>query len=172
MKIARAITLALAIAPLAQAAPPVLTLDGLGPVRLGMTPKAVERALGAKLDVGYPEDYSCGVGQRADSRDHDIRYMFDDGVLSRIDIGKAGGAPTDIRTAKGIGLDSSEDEIRSAYGPRIKMAPHPYLEAEGHYVTVDAPGHRRGFIFETEHGRVTEFRAGTYPSLGYIEGCL
>ena len=168
-----AAALLLMLAPAADAsASRVLTLEGLGPVRIGMTLRQVERALGARLKIEYPEDYSCGGGSRADGRDPDIWYMIDDRRLARIEIVSRKGQPATVTTAQGLGVGSTEADILRVYGARVKTEPHPYLEGEGHYMKVDAPGHRRGILFETNHGVVTTFRAGTYPALGYIEGCL
>jgi hypothetical protein len=148
----------------------VLTDRGLGPVRLGMSLEAAGKALGRRLKVDGGAD--CAVARRADGRDGDVTYMAEKDVITRIDVGRAkAGARASAVTAAGVGLGASEAQVRGAYGPRLKIEPHPYDE-KGHYLRVEDPGKQRGIIFETSRGRVTSFRAGLYPALDYKEGCL
>jgi hypothetical protein len=98
--------------------------------------------------------------------------MVENGRITRIDIWNLGSPP--VRTELGFGFGSRETDVIEVYGSRASVTPHPYLENLGSYITVDAPDHSRGIIFETDHRRdtVTSFRAGLYPALAYIEGCL
>jgi hypothetical protein len=50
----------------------ILTMDGLGPVKLGMSVQAAERALGAKFKLEYPDanpSDECAYARRLDGRD-------------------------------------------------------------------------------------------------------
>jgi hypothetical protein len=179
----RKIVLAFAAALVAGAAvashgqsPSALTVEGLGPVKIGMTLAEVERALGTKLSMYYLDDTdpnACGTGNRADGKNADVYYLLEDGKLARIEIVTLDtGTPTvpAIRTAKGIGLGSTEAQVKAAY-PGVKVEPHPYLEDAGHYMVVKSADGKTGIIFETDTKTVIEFRAGAYPQVGYIEGC-
>lgn len=151
-----------------------LTMDGLGPVKLGMTQRAAEKALGVRLKIDDASAYKesgCGYLARTDGRSPDVLYMIMDGRITRIDIDVEPPARSLVRVKEGIGIGSSETEILRAFGKSVKVEPHPYLDEQGHYLVVDSKDHKRGLIFETEHGKVTTFRAGLYPSLGFIEGC-
>ena len=75
-----------------------------------------------------------------------------------------------IETEAGVGIGSTKKEVLKAY-PEIKVSPHPYIAPEGEYLEVKLPN-GNGIIFETDHDIVTSFRLGSYPALGYIEGCL
>jgi len=52
----------------------------------------------------------------------------------------------------------------------MKVTPHQYLDT-GHYLTVRSAHSRYGVRFETDKGKITEFYAGTYEAIQYVEGC-
>lgn len=168
-------TAAMAVTPVTP--PPALTVEGYGPVKIGMTRAQAERVLGAKLNMYFLDDTdpnACGTGARADGKNPDVIYMLEDGKIVRIDVitldtGTPSAPP--VRTAKGIGLGSTEAQVRAAYGAAVKVEPHPYLENAGHYLVVKSPGGKTGIIFETDLKKVIGFRAGVYPPVSYIEGC-
>ena len=171
--------LALASATSADAAADrVLTLSGLGAVRVGMSFRETEAALGARLSLAGPggsDSRACAYAQRRDGRDPAIAYMVEDGRITRIDVSEpdagAGAAPQpSVRTDAGLGIGSTEAAVRKAYGRSLVVGPHPYEDA-GHYLEVFGPDRRRAFLFETLRGRVTSFRAGRRRSVEYIEGC-
>ncbi len=151
-------------------------MRGVGQVRLNMTLKQASRAVGAQISLRkseYDDANECSYASRADGRDSNISYMMHHGRIVRIDIGPPGEGkkPTPVQTVEGLGIGSTERELRAAYGRRVKIGPHPYGDANDHYYVLDAPGKRRGIIFETWDGKVSEFRVGTYPAVQYIEGC-
>lgn len=157
----------------------VLTPDGLGPVTIGMTTRQAEAALGAKLVRQMPNDAdfdSCDYLSRRDGQEPDVAYMLSEGHIARVDIDlpRLGPRLSTVKTAEGIGIGSTEKAVKQAYGGQVKVEPHPYGDgsADGwHYLRVDQPDHRRGYIFETDGKRVTSFRAGRHPELDLIEGC-
>ena len=157
----------------AKAATRILTMQGMGPVHLGMTPKQVEKALGAKFKP--MEDFQsadCWQTSRADNVDADISYMIEQGRITRIDIWRAKeGDRPDIASAEGIGIGSTEDQIKKAYGAKLKIELHPYEGEGGRYMSVMATDKKSGMLFETSHGKVVSFRIGVGSSLGYSEGC-
>lgn len=161
-----------------QAASPaqILRMDRLGPVKLGMTVRAAERALGRKLHNENPEaGVGCTYYALGRTQDSLVHYMVEDGRITRIDIDYVAQlhppAHSPITTQAGIGIGSTEADIRRAYGRKLKIVPDPYMESEGNNLTVEDLGHHRGILFETVHGKVTSFRAGIHPSLEYSEGC-
>jgi len=99
-----------------------MTMDGLGKVHLGMTLKAAGRALGARLVVSpdYDDPSECSYANRADGRDANVAYMLHRDRIVRIDVDSrtAGKSFVDVRTEAGIGIGSSEADIRRAYGRR------------------------------------------------------
>lgn len=172
--LAAAILLLAACSP--EAAPePVLTPEGLGPIKIGMTADAAETTLGVKLFAGPRPaltDDGCTYGRRVDGKDPEIGYMFEKGRITRIDVLPGKVTESKVVTQKGFGIGSREADVVKAYGAKLQIQLHPYLEkGQGSYLVVDAPDHQSGIIFETEHGTVTSFRGGNYPALGYKEGC-
>jgi hypothetical protein len=147
----------LAAAPAAQ-----LTPSGMGSVRIGMAPGQVEVALGAKLAIEYPNDPSCVEGGRADRKDQHIWYLFENGRLASVEIGEG-------RTVNGVGIGDTDRAVRKAF-PKIVAERHQY-DDEGEYLKVKASG-KSGIVFETHKGLVTVIRAGKYPAVEYVEGCL
>jgi hypothetical protein len=59
---------------------------------------------------------------------------------------------------------------RQIYGSKMEVKEHQYIDT-GHYLTVRSADGRYGVRFETDKGRITEFYAGTYEAIQYVEGC-
>jgi hypothetical protein len=181
------------IAMLVGAAAPeeVLSFAGAGPVQLGMTVAAAEAALGAKFDpISMPFDEACWITSRADGKDRAIAYAIASDKIVRIDI-----APEiekiRLRTAAGIGIGSTEAELRRVY-PGIKIGRAPYF-AEGneiedaktraeHGITepepspefraqIESPDHQRGMYFDTKDGKVIALATGFKPAIDDMEIC-
>ncbi len=170
-------TTAMAVTPVTP--PPALTVEGFGPVKIGMTLAEAQRVLGVKLNMQFLEEgdpNACATGARADGKNADVIYMIEGGKFVRIDVvtldaGTGTPSAPPVRTAKGIGLGSTEAQVKAAYGTAVKVEPHPYLEDGGHYLVVKSPDGKTGFIFETDTKKVIEFRAGLFSAVQYIEGC-
>jgi hypothetical protein len=65
----------------------VATMEGIGPVKIGMTVKEAEDALGAKLDPISPEFYKeCWVTSRSDKKDRVIQYRVENENIAAIDV--------------------------------------------------------------------------------------
>jgi hypothetical protein len=168
---------AVLVTPSLAASDLLLTIDGVGNVRIGMTLRESGRTIGARISVpkdgGSDDPQECSYARRADGRDANISYMMHRNRIVRIDIGptERGQSVAAVRTAEGIGLGSSEKQLRQAYGRRVRVEPHPYGDANDHYYVLKDAGGRRGIIFETWDGRVSQFRVGRYPEVRWIEGC-
>lgn len=150
----------------------ILTTTSLGPVRIGMTVQDAARALGSGLAPRQPfETEACWIASRVDGRDPGIFYMISNGRIRRIDIRSYNKNVPRVMSDRGVTIGSTEQDVHRAYGGRVQMKPHPYTAPDGHYLLISAPDERGGYIFETLHGKVTDFRAGVRPYLDYIEGC-
>jgi hypothetical protein len=164
-----ALLLALTAAAAAAAPPPQwrLTVDGLGPVRIGMTRKQVEAALHTRLKGEPIEDEKSCIEMVPVGRDQGLWFMFEEYKLTRISIGQ----PSRVTTAKGIGVGASADQVKRAYGRRLKIEPHHYEDRPAEYLTYWTVPGKRGVRFETDgKRRVQTIHAGT-SSIEYVEGC-
>ncbi len=147
-----------------------LSPDGLGRVKIGMTARQAERALGAKLNLTADEDPSgvCLRGSRADGVDPGIIYMALEGTIRRIDVELA--MEPSVVTTEGIGRGATPGAVRSTYGARAK---HDDSDgAGGDDQVVDSSGRHRGVKFAFEDGKLTWMMAGEYPALSFSEGCV
>ncbi len=144
-----------------------IALDGIGPVRVGMTIAEVERILGgtARIDRIEPDD-QCGYAY-VSGVPEGISFMLSRDTVVRANVHEAG-----ILDELGLGVGSTEADVMARRAGKIRVDPHPYTGPEGHYLIVDDPA-RPGFrlIYETDGQRVVTFRAGRLPEADLIEGC-
>lgn len=140
-------------------------LRRVGNVRFGMT---IDEA---RAVVGGDFEGLRGSGCRY-TRPPDLppglRLMIEHGRVVRADIDSAG-----IRTGSGAAVGQAEEEIERIYPGRITRQPHKYVP-EGWYLVYaprDPADSQYRLIFETEHGKVTRYRAGLRPAVEYVEGC-
>ena len=148
-------------------AKPVLTVDGLGPVRIGMTIRQVEQALGGKLVGEALESDDICVEKESKSGPRGAYYMFEDKKLARISLGRG----SSTTTARGIGVGATARQVRRAYGVKLKAEPHYYAGRPAEYLTFWTVPGKRGVRFETDSRRkVDTIHAGT-AAIQFVEGC-
>jgi hypothetical protein len=94
-----------------------------------------------------------------------LLFLIVDGRLARIDV-RSATVPTD----RGIRVGDTEAKVESAYAGHVTVQPHEYTD--GHYLVVDNPRDTTiALIFETDGSKVTRYRLGTKPVVGWVEGC-
>lgn len=145
-------------------------LKGVGPVRVGMTVNEAKQAAGVPLvraENAYSEGESCYFLNAQGITD--LGFMVTDGRIARVDVGRGSA----IKTLSGAGIGSTEAQIQQLYPGQITSTPHEYFD-NGKYLTFvpkDEADKAFRVIFETDNGRVIEYRAGKMPEVQYIEGC-
>lgn len=152
--------------PLAAQGTLILTPEGLGPVRIGMTQKQVVGALGGTLEGEAIESDDICVEKESSALDG-VAFMFEDGKLTRISLAQG----TDITTPRGIGPGASAADVRRAYGKRLASEPNTYIEAPAEYLTFWVEPDRKGVRFEVDEKRKVYVIHAGGPSIEYVEGC-
>lgn len=165
--------------PVAPAADPnILTAEGLGSVRIGMTAAELTAAWGADSDpeaVGGAEPEVCDQFHPSGAPEG-VLVMVQDGRLSRISLIQ----DSRVKTDRGFGLGDTGLAIKQAYGGAIVAQPAKYEPAPAedliswsrggstNYVQDPAA---RGVRYEVNAtGKVTTVHAGD-PSIQLVEGC-
>lgn len=159
----------------------VLTSDGLGPLRIGMTIAEITAAAGPDSEPNAPggmEPESCDQFRPARAP-AGVIVMVEQGRLTRISLDEGSRLATD----RGIRVGDTAGRVRAAYGTSLSEMPHEYVEAPAAYLThwegnvrpgaggyVEDPA-ARGIRYETdEHKRVTVIHGGS-TSIQFVEGC-
>jgi len=137
--------------------------DGVGPVKIGMTLAQLNAVLHEKLMKDPQDDQACFY---VNPKGHPhVSFMIENGKVARIDVQNPG-----ISTSSGIRVGDSEARAKQAYGAKLKIDPHKYID-DGHYLTVRSSDGHFGIRFETEKGKITTFYAGAHEAIQYVEGC-
>lgn len=157
----------------------VVSIGGLGPVRLEMTIQEAANAAQVSFTVApltqsavcqyyLPEIYDAEKAARTGSIDGIGLMVINDQVI-RIDIWP--GSP--VKTRSGLGIGSTLEEVSEVYDGQIEVTPHPYTEGSYLTLTPDAAGSNLySLVFETDkEGQVTQFRVGQFPAVTWAEGC-
>ena len=159
------VSMALALAAAAPGDTPV-TLQGIGPLRVGLSLDALRRRFGATSEYGpYPDpEVDCEFFRSPAFPG--VSMMVTGGRVVRIDIDDRR-----YRTRSGARIGMTEGEIRAIYGRQMRVEPHPYTDPVGRYLVYEARDEPFGMIFETQEGRAISFRVGYRDYVSLIEGC-
>ncbi|MCT8267804.1 hypothetical protein NYQ83_11025 [Afifella sp. JA880] len=140
----------------------VIGLEGLGDLRIG---EAVPEG-GSFAERGAQTSEAC---RTVSSPDYPGVYaIVADGKVQRITVGQR----SDVKLAEGVGVSSSEKEVRSWFGG-FREEPHKYEEAPAKYLTApNAESGSSALRFEIgRDGKVKLFHIGVMPYLAYVEAC-
>ena len=151
-----------------------LALDGIGPIRVGMTVDEASRVAGVRLvnRGGGRDEYLCSYFD-LQAGPKGISFMVTKGRIARVD----NFSNKRITTIKGAKIGDTEEQIISLYPGQIQVTRHPYSSRppyNGKYLTFvprDAADKNYRIIFETSKNRVERFRSGQIPEVEAIEGC-
>jgi hypothetical protein len=150
----------------------VLTPDGFGPLKIGMTRSQVEAIMGKDASpgsVGGPDPAQCDQfhPRRAPPG---LLVMLEQGRLTRISIARNRG----LRSADGIGVGFRRTAVLAKLGKAAQLSPHQYEPRPAVYIDHwrGKAGTSRGIRYEIgKNGQVAMIHAGG-PSIRYVEGCL
>lgn len=145
----------------------VLTSSGYDMIRVGAAPSTA---------AGYAlhDDGSYGGGCRVFVSDRlpGLAVLVEEGRIGRVTLHAPRGGPIPaIRTERGIGVGSTEAEVRAAYRP-LGERPHDRAPPPAKNLVWGEEGDPNAFRFEIgPDGRVVALHAGGAPQLSYAEGC-
>ncbi|MEN7538736.1 hypothetical protein [Aurantiacibacter flavus] len=152
-------------APAAEMTPaerPVLTLEGLGDLRIGAAVPQNSSWSAPDLQAGN----GCTMYSSPDFPD--TWAMVTGGLVRRISVGP----DSDVQLSEGIGAGSTEAQVRGTFGG-FRETPHKYEDPPAKDLT--APNVESGesaLRFEIgADGKVSVMHVGTMPELGFVEGC-
>ena len=188
--LALAILLALPFSGKATNHPWLLSSDGLGPLRVGMSERQVGIILGVRIrprptDVEPADPKDCWEVNPADYRG--LWLLFENQRLSSITISddesevltvsspqgrqRLSWNPTAIGTVTGIHVGDHEAKVRQLYGTRVKTATRAYEDEPSHELTVEDSNTGRGLVFLTSAaGVIDQMRSGG-DAIHFMEGC-
>lgn len=140
--------------------------EGIGPLRAGMTRARVEQIIGAELAMPAGSAGSCAMAPIPGAATGTVVMVVGD-TLVRVDVF---GSSTTATTA-GAKIGDASDRIQSLYPGRVKREPHKY--DAGQYLVVPSVSDTTYQLrFETdEQGKVTRYRSGRLPEVGWVEAC-
>lgn len=154
--------------------PQLLTSDGWGPLRIGMSRAEVVAAAGDDADpeaVGGPDPATCDEF-RPRNAPEGVLVMIQEGVLTRISVSRN----VAISTPAGFRVGDSGSAVLTEYGARARVEPHQYWEPPARYVTVwrqaATQSARRGIRYEINSDDEVVHLRGGGPSIEYVEGCV
>jgi hypothetical protein len=157
----------------AQAADTTLTLrhDGIGALRVGMTAREAEAALGHFRTIAFdptlqPDSMACGYGA-SERLPAGVQVMMEGARVVRVEVDSGS-----VATAEGARIGDTEARIQQLYPGRVTVQPHKYTD--GHYLAVrpaEPSDTTHLIVFETDGRVVLHFRGGQKPQVEYVEGC-
>lgn len=151
--------------PSASGSSAFLTPEGIGAVRIGMTPKQVLAIWKTRWKYGPPNSPTCSNVVPASMPG--MTMLFENGRLGRISIQKG----SFLATAAGIHIGSSDREVLRAYGANVQVANADYEPPPAKVFTVWKKPNALGIKFVTNSSHVvSEIRVGNH-TIDFIEGC-
>ena len=138
---------------------------GIGSIRAEMGIGQAARELGSELRVPTATE-RCAIVPAGAGLDS-VSFMVVNGRIARVDV--TGGRTT---TVEGARVGDTEARINELYAGRVEVQPHKYTS--GRYLVVrpmDSAESGYRIVFETDGNRVTRYRSGRLPEVGWVEGC-
>lgn len=146
-----------------------LALNGIGPIKVGMTVDEATRAAGVKLVKSYapPHEESPSYFE-PQVEPKGISFMVTKGRIVTVYISNQR-----VTTIKGAKIGDTEEQIFSLYPGQIKVTENPLGGRGGNNLTFvprDAADSNYRLIFDTGNDkRVKKFRSGQLPQVEHID---
>lgn len=101
-----------------------LALNGIGPIRVGMTVDEASKSAGIKLITSGSagvDEYQCSY-VHPQGEPKEIAFMVVKGRIARVDINNKR-----MTTLRGAKIGNTQEQIIKLYPGQIKETPHPYV---------------------------------------------
>jgi hypothetical protein len=143
-----------------------LRMDGIGPLKIGMTFDAANKAVQNVLERTPATLRATANCDYIAIRNHPgIAFMFIDERLKRVDVFGEG-----RQTKEGVAVGDPVEKVFDVYR-NVKVEPHAYEPAEK-YLTVTSGNGLLAIRFETRDGRIFRYYAGAFEPVQFTEQCL
>ena len=156
--------------PAADGADTQANFAGYGDVKFGTAAADMERAWGGELKtLGKDANPSCYfMAPKWVKTPAEFAFMIGDGKFVRY-----GSDSAKVAAPGGGKVGMTRAQLAALY-PALQASPHHYVDGE-YLQAADPAGGKALLIFETDAkgdaGKVTEWRVGLPPYVGYVEGC-
>jgi hypothetical protein len=147
-----------------------LVIDGIGPIRVGMTVEEASQSAGVRLVKSrtLPRPYCTYLEPLGGPKGMDFRVI--EGRIARVDISNKW-----VTTIKGAKIGDTQERIFALYPGQIKVTKSTRSPEKNRYLTFvpkDAADKNYRLIFEIRHNRVTNLISGKLPEVEYpLEYC-
>lgn len=146
-----------------------LALNGIGPIRVGMTVDEASRAAGVKLVKSNSDinSYQCSYFE-VQGEPKGISFMVTKGLITRVDISNP-----QVTTIRGVKVGDPEDKLLKLYPGQIQVLRGLIGGRMNRFTFVpkDVADKNYRIIFKTRKNRVESFRSGQLPQVEYMGGC-
>ncbi len=143
-----------------------VSINGLGPIKIGMTERQAERAGQVSLtgDGSGPDCRYIYLNQGPTRAE----FMLSKSRIVRVDLVRRG-----VRTTGDVRVGDSESSVRRRFAGRLRIQPTKYIEG-GSDLEVrprDRRERNRRLIFTTDGKKVVYIQAGRLPEVHLVERC-
>ncbi len=140
---------------------------GLDAVVFGMTPASAEAATNSCLIADREVNRDCYYVRPAGGPDG-VAFLVTAGTIERVDVFSG-----TITTRSGVGVGSTEQQVRELFGAQIEDRAHPAVAGglELLFVPQDEADKQFRVIFEIEAGSVIGYRSGRLPQVDPTSTC-
>lgn len=145
----------------------LISPEGIGPIRIGMTLKQAEKASGSKFNpvkLDEYEDKSCYYATLKGTKN--LTFMVNGNTIVRVNVSNPA-----YSTDMGAKIGDTETHVQTLYHNSLKSEAHHYDE-KGHYLTLIQKPQDRAIRFETDGKLITLIYSGRINEVHLVENCL
>ncbi|BCK73382.1 hypothetical protein Srufu_073350 [Streptomyces libani subsp. rufus] len=136
-----------------------ITVNGMGPLRIGMSRQAAERAVGARIPDGPGGPECRDLAVEGGPQNLSLRFSNDDDRLVAISV--LSSTPASLATASGVHVGSTREDVLATYDSEVTVRHDEGTSEELVFAPRSAKFHGRIITFlMNDDGTVASFIAG------------